>query len=350
MDVCTRLPNLVVLAGLVSWTRLAWAGPGVIVEDRVEAFAAPSREASVAASLGRGAQVCVLDAANYTGVVMHRPSWLAIRLPGGVAYVPIEAVDLSAPAPDVRDCGASMAAAGAPAQSAAPGSASSSPIARMSTVPPRPAPATQPVPVARPALLRGGFVPPHPARFMLGLGTGMAWLDKDAAAMSEFDDSSLTLNGMAGLMIWDIVSISGAFSLAFPSDHASFTQVVVDKPGSGDPYSASSSLSLLSYSIAVGLRTPFWALGATRSGWVATALFAEYGGAGVTATRTISNCEDCRVDKLNVNGGTFWRVGVDLLVPRKPTSAYGLTISYQRYAAGTGFHDEVRFGFSCWLL
>jgi hypothetical protein len=41
---------------------------------------------------------------------------------------------------------------------------------------------------------------------------------------------------------------------------------------------------------------------------------------------------------------------VDLLVPsHKPGAAYGVTVSYQRYGAGSGLTDEVRIGFSCWL-
>jgi hypothetical protein len=59
---------------------------------------------------------------------------------------------------------------------------------------------------------------------------------------------------------------------------------------------------------------------------------------------------DCRSDELNMPGGTFWQVGVDLLVPSStPAGSYGVTVSYQRYGAGSGFSDEVRIGFSCWL-
>jgi hypothetical protein len=58
---------------------------------------------------------------------------------------------------------------------------------------------------------------------------------------------------------------------------------------------------------------------------------------------------DCRTDDLDMPGGTFWRVGVDLLVPsHRPTVSYGLTISYQRYAADAGFGNEIRIAFSSW--
>jgi hypothetical protein len=108
---------------------------------------------------------------------------------------------------------------------------------------------------------------------------------------------------------------------------------------------------VVSWSIAAGLRTPFWGLGQTQHGWVGAAVFALYGSASIHGSRSISNCVDCREDGLDMPGGTFWRFGVDLVFPSsKPTASYGLTLSYDRYAEGAGFSDEVRIGFSCWLL
>lgn len=345
--------GLLAVLGPVFWVRLTWAGPGVIVESRVEAFAAPSREARVAAQFGRGAQICVLDQGNYAGALMHRPGWLAVRVPEGVGYIPIEAIDLSAPAPDVRDCGVSEAVSTGPAPTQTPGADRElpprPPAARMAVLPPEsPATTGHPIP-SLPERMRGGFVRPHPARLQLGLGLGQASYNKDAAAKNKFDDSSLTLNMTLGLLIWDIFSISGAFSAGFPEDFASFSQQVVEEPGGGDPFSADSSLSVYSYSMAAALRTPFWALSSTEYGWVSVAAFAEYGTAGVGGSRSISNCSDCRSDTLELSGGDFWRLGADLLVPRLKAS-YGVTVSYQRFTATAAFHDEVRVGFSCWLF
>jgi hypothetical protein len=339
-----------VLACFVSWMSSASAGPGVIVASRVEAFTAPSKDASVVSELGHGAPVCVLDATNYPGVLLHRLGWLAIRLTGGVGYVPVEAVDLAAPAPEVRDCGASASAPETQEQDPEP--APRSRAAPM--VVPRRSAAHEREPaaaVARPALIAGGFLPLRPARLLLGLGSGMAWLSKQSAAEHQIDDAGITVNGTLGLTIYDVFMVSGAFAAAFPSDQGSFSEDVVPQMGGGDPRSASSSLAVASYSIAVGLRTPFWALGPTENGWVAGAVFAEYGSSGIHGTRSISNCVDCRTDELDMPGGTFWHVGFDLLVPsRKPTISYGVTVSYQRYGAGAGFTDEIRVGFSCWLL
>jgi hypothetical protein len=358
-----RLKNLVVLCGLASWAGAAWAGPGVIVDANVEAFVAPSSEASVVTQLGRGAQVCVLDASNHTGVLLQRPRWLAIRLPGGVGYVPVEAVDLSAPAPDVHDCGA---APSEPADMAAPPPPAPQPPAPVIDAARRPratravallrrpearAPlvTTEQRALARPPLLWGMFVPPHAAAFLLNFGTGRASLDKQAAAQRRIGDAGITFNGAVALTIWDVVMLSAAFSAAFPSDDGSFTQVVEPETGPGDPHTAESSLSVHGVSVAAGLRTPYLALGATGAGWVGTALFAEYGSAMMGGNRSIANCVDCREDDLNISGGTFWRSGIDLVVPtRKPTFSWGLTVSYVSYAAGAGFSDEVRVGFSCW--
>src|ERR1044071_3267402 len=97
----TRRPMLFagIAAGVLAWAGSAAAGPAVIAASRVEAFSAPSQQSSVVSELGQGAPVCVLDRTNYPGVLLHRQGWLAIRLPGGVGYVPVETVDLAAPAP-----------------------------------------------------------------------------------------------------------------------------------------------------------------------------------------------------------------------------------------------------------
>ncbi len=344
-----------VAAGLVAWAGSASAGPAVIAGSRVEAYSAPSREASVVTELGQGAPVCVLDQSNYSGVLLHRVGWLAIRLPGGVGYVPIETVDLAAPAPEVTDCGGSSAAPGAqpPAPELRPGGPPIAAFPRQpAALPGGPAaPTSEPAAVGdRPALLPGGFLPLRPARFLLSFGSGEQWLDKQWAAANQIGDSGLTLNGTLGLTLYDIVMISAAFAVAFPSDNGMFSEEVVPVMGGGGPQSLDSSLKLGSYSIAVGLRTPFWALGAVEHGWAAGALFAQIGTAGVSGTRTISDCTDCREDNLVIPGGTFWRVGLDLFLPgRKPTAGYGLTVAYDQYMAGAGLSNELHIGLSFWL-
>jgi hypothetical protein len=354
-----------VLVGLVSWGSSAAAGPGMVVASRAEVFSAPSDAASVVSELGHGAEVCVLDETNYGGVLHRRPGWLAIRLPGGVGYVPVETIDTTALTTEVQQCGTSASAVATDATTDATTDAATT------TPAPTPEPAALPrvaaarrsgplppsmrygepaPPVTRPPLLAGRFLPLRAVRFVLGLGSGVAWLHKEAAANQKIDDSGLTINGTLGFTIRDIFMVSSAFSVAFPSDHASFSEEVVPEVGGGSPESADSSLSVVSYSIAAGLRTPFLAFGLTENGWVAGSLFAQYGSAGVSGNRSIANCTDCRKDEINIAGGTFWQVGFDLLVPsRQPVASYGLTIVYQHFAADAGLSDEVRVGFSCWL-
>lgn len=348
-----RHRTLRVVAVLAYWTWVgsASAGPAVIAAPRIEAFSAPSRDASVVSELGHGAPVCVLDVTNYPGVLLHRMGWLAIRLPGGVGYVPIEAVDLAA-APEVPDCDASVTT---------PAPAPASVQARDPQRPPRPraiALAAVPPPSVRPgepasdrpALIAGGVLPLRPARFLIGLGSGLARISKESSAQHHIGDQSATFNGTLGFTIYDMFMASAAFSLAFPSDRASFSEEVVPAVGGGDPHSADSRLSVVSYSMAVGVRTPFWALGPTNRGWVAAALFAEYGTAGMHGGRSIPNCGDCRSDDLDLSGGTFWQAGIDLVAPtRRPTVYWGLTLAYQRYAASAAFADEVRVGLGLWL-
>lgn len=345
-----------VAAGLVAWAGSASAGPAVIAAARVEALSAPSREASVVSELGQGAPVCVLDRSNYSGVLLDRAGWLAIRLPGGVGYVPVETVDLAEPAPEVADCGGTTAAPGA--QDPPPALRPGAPIAafpRQSGAAPiaafprtgagEPAPAS-----ARSALLPGGFVPLRQARLVLSLGSGVQWLDRSTAAANRIGDAGPTLSGSLGFTLYDIVMVSTAFAFAHLPDGASFSEDVVPVMGGGSPHSEDSNLMVASYSIAAGLRTPFWAIGAVENGWVAGALFAQYGSAGVSSRRAIADCVDCAADLLAIPGGTFWRFGVDLFVPsRKPGRGWGLTVSYDRYDPGAGLSDELRIGLSLWL-
>jgi hypothetical protein len=358
-------PTLIagIAAAVLTWAGSASAGPAAIAASRVEAFSAPSRQSSVVSELGQGAPVCVLDQTNYPGVLLHRQGWLAIRLPGGVGYVPVETIDLAAPAPEVPDCSGSSIAPGTQAvtqaqpqtQSAAPVlPPGSEPIAafsrRQAADPSEPPAAVAPAVVDRTALLPGRFLPIRQARALFGLGTGLAHLDPQTAASNQIGDSGITLNGTFGLTVFDIVMLSATFSVPFVSDKAPFSQDVVLQNGGGDSHSADSNLHVVTGSVAIGLRTPFWAIAPTDHGWATGAVFAQYGIAGIDGGRSISDCVDCRDDHLQFPGGTFWRVGVDLSLPgAKPDRYYGLTVTYESYMAGAGLTDEVRVGFSYWL-
>ena len=265
--------------------------------------------------------------------------------------MPIEAVDSSVPAA-AADPGASASGPPATTLDCAPSQAQD--VQRQALTPvevlAEPASEARPTPVSdRPALTAGGFLPLRPARVMFGLGSGVASLDKAAAASQGFADSGATFNGAFGVTVWDIFMASGSFSLAFPSDNNSFSQQVMPV-GGGSISTADSSLSVVSYSIAIGLRTPFKALAPTQRSWAAGSLFAEYGFAGVTGSRSISNCQDCSSVDLAVSGGAFWQAGADLLIPTRSAKVFwGLEVSYLSYAARTTFSDELRVGVTCWL-
>lgn len=324
------------------WASSAAATPGVIVGPGVAATAAPSDAASTIAKLGAGVTVCVLDDASYAGVVHRRPGWLAIRLPSGdVGYVHIEAVDLSA-APTDPGCREPVNLAdgtGPGATTATSRYTDHRPDARASELPPPLTP-----------LLPGGFIPLHPARVVFGMDLGAAWLRDQAAAQQQIGTTGPLIDLSAGLLIFDIVMVSGSVGVTSPPDHDMFSQVVVPVNG-GDPMTADSTIGVLRYSLALGVRTPFWVLGSTRNGSVAGALFANFGWAGVSANRTISNCSDCRNDELILSGGSFWRVGVDLAIPtHSPNVAWGFTASYQSYLADASLSQEFVIGLNCWLL
>jgi hypothetical protein len=256
--------------------------------------------------------------------------------------VHVEAVDLSAtPAePVCREPASPPAGAGPgamPPIRVLPGDAADRPDAR--SAPPR----------GSTPLLPGGFTPLHPVRFTLGLDLGAAWVKDQAATQQKIGSIGPLVDLSAGLLIFDVFMISGSFGFTTPPDNDMFSQVVVPENG-GDQMTADSSITVMRYSLALGARTPFWALGSTARGWVAAALFASVGSAGITARRSISNCRGCRVDDLVLSGGPFWRVGVDLALPsRSPAVAWGFSASWQSYLGDASLSQEFVIGLDCWL-
>jgi hypothetical protein len=159
----------VALAYLVLTASSALAGEGEVVPSRVEAFSAPSSAAGVVAVFEHGAQVCVLDKTNFAGLLYQRLGWVAIRVSGGVAYVPVEAVaavDRVTSATRVQACealeGSSAGMASDPEQTPHP------------SPPPTKARDLEVGETDRSALIAGVFVPLRPSRFMFGLGGGFA--------------------------------------------------------------------------------------------------------------------------------------------------------------------------------
>jgi len=341
----------VALAAFALWVSSASAGPGVIITSRADVREAPSEAARLAFVIGHGAAVCVLDESNYTGVVHHRPGWLALRIRGseGVGYVRTEAIGPAAASSTAApSCGESASASVMPPT--APATAPVAPIQRWQASEPSPVQAHSPARAGR-------FLPLHPARIMLGLGTGAAWLNEQSAAQHHIDSSGPTVHISGALTIYDIFSISASGGAAFPSDNASFSQQVVPEQGGGDPTTAGSGLEVSRVSIAVGFRTPFLALFPTENGWFAGALYADYGTSGISGSRSISDCIDCRSEHLDFPGGTFWRVGLDLAAPSSSPKAvqgdfygYGFTAAYQRYLAGAGLIQEFQVSLTVWLL
>jgi hypothetical protein len=325
----------------VAWMHAAVAAPGVIVVPRVEAYAAPSETAAVVSEFGRGAAICVLDETSEVGGPHTVPGWLPVRLPGrgDVGYVRSEAVDLSA----VSETSAQ----------------SCDPAPQTTNIQPQPAP--QPLPRPKHQALRSPaaveplppvdwLVPLHPVRIAVGIGSGAAWLRREAAAQHHMDDTGVTFNLGVGLTIYDVFSVSSSFGAAFPGDHASFTQDVMPILG-GDTTSAESDLEVYNLSIAVGVRTPFLALGSRGRGGPWAAVFADYGSSRIGGHRSIANCSDCRTDDLDLANGGFWRVGLDFAPPfRSSKAGWTFTAAYQRYAAGAGFMQEIRIGFTAWFL
>ena len=348
----------------VAWGSVASAAPGVIVAAQVEAHRAPAEDADVVSALGHGATVCLVDEASEPGAAKPAPGWLAIHLPGagGVAYVPAEAVDLTAAAASAEHpCGEPASAPGDAGSSAPAAATPAAPALRQGLVRPsiqlssraavRPYVPDAPAPPPPPPVAPWTFLPLQPARLALGFGTGSAGIQGASATQHHFGNSGITFRASIGLTLFDVVSMSASAGAVFPSDNASFSEDVMPLSGGGDVSSASSHLEIHVLSAAIGLRTPYLALVPTETGAVAGGAFVDYGSSSIHGVRTISNCSDCRSDSLDMPSGTFWRAGVDVLIPsHKRWAAYTISLAYQAYQAGAGLTDEVRLDVTALLF
>jgi hypothetical protein len=304
MRVAAFLVFSVLRVGLVS------AAPGVVVVPRVAVYLAPSEAATVDYQLVSGDPICVVD--KQDDASGEHPGWLAIRRPGGIGFVRTEAVDLAVASP------------------AAAQHCDAAPTAKA---------------------LAGTFVPRHPVRILLGLGSGAAWLRETAAARHHIGNVGPTFHAVLGVTIYDLVTISGLGGAAFPSDDASFREDVMPL-GGGDPSTQTSQLEVQSYSIAAGLRTPFLILRTTPTRVYAGALFADAGSSYVHGIRRIERCVNCRKEDLELASGGFWRVGVDLTSSMNPPIplSWGLSVAYQRYGADSGLTQGLSIDLTFWIL
>ncbi len=330
MQTAVRLACLVVL---ILASRPARAAPGAIAVDRSQIYTVPFEGAAVMLELVSGSPVCLIDETNDKGVPIGvaepSPGWAAVRLARGrVGYVHRTAIRLDGlSATAARLCGE-----GAPAA-----------VTTRTAFPPSHQ-------LQDTALSRETFMPLEPIRLLIGLGSGAAWIDSGVAAQNHIGSAGATINVTIGFSIYDVVTVSASGGAAFPRDHATFTEDVMPLLG-GSPSTATSSISLASYTLAVGLRTPFLILSAEQNRAVAGALFADYGAVIVHGTRSIDNCNDCRTEALAFSNGTFLRAGLEIgKIAIKPPAGLMFNLAYQRYSPLTGLAHELRAGFSIWLM
>jgi len=282
------------------WVNLALAAPGMIIAPRVEAHEAPSEDAIVIAELPGGDPICIVDEKHDVG--LSHPGWLAIRRPSGIGYVRSEAVGLAVSSPAAaRLCNDWESAVPASAQP----TTNSSSAADTTAVEP------------------GAFLTPHPMRILLGIGSGATWLRQETTAQHHIGSNGPTVNFTLGLTIYDVFAISGSGGAAFPSDNASFSQDVMPMLGGGDSSSAQSHLEVHRWSIAAGLRTPFFVLRRSTTGAFSAAAFADVGWSSIHGVRSIQDCSDCRTDDLAMTNGSFWRAGFAPRSPHTPASPRG---------------------------
>jgi hypothetical protein len=325
---------VVFLVSCVLWGHVASASPGVIIVPRVELHEAPSEAARVVSELVGGDAIYVVDETNDARAA--HPGWLAIRRGGGIQYVHSEAVHLAAAAP----AGVHLYDGEEPGgNTAVPAPATPSP--------------TPPSAADETGIVAGTFLPMHPVRISLGLGSGVGWIQEGVARRHDIGSVGPTLHTSLGLTIYDLFAISGELGIVYPRGNSSSGQGAVLASGGQTESSGKPSLHVVSLSITAGLRTPFFVLRPKSKGAFSAALFADVGSSKIFGERSSSDCTDCLTEHLGMPSGTFWRAGFDLASEASGAgehihSTYDLNVAYQRYEAGAGLVQEIRIGL-IWL-
>jgi hypothetical protein len=267
-----------------------------------------------------------------TGLSLVRPREPLLHLqPGGLAS------SSASPTP-----GSPMATPGSPM--ATPGS----PMASMDTESPPPSPPPSPLEVSedpRP----GHLLPLKPVDLSFSMGFGAMMIKPEVAAAQGIGSTGFAAGLGMELSVFDVFTLGGSVSVSSPSDSASFDEQVMPV-GGGDVTTATSSLLVAAYSFELGAHTPFLVLGKHDHTAIAGALFTSLGWAGVSAERSIANCNDCEVAPLNLNGGMYIRGGAQLLVTTDAkVRGWGFTAAYQGYTGDASLSGELLFSFNLWL-
>ena len=168
-------------------------------------------------------------------------------------------------------------------------------------------------------------LPAQQATPVFGLTVGTLAIEPASATRSQVGDRSYGLQFDAGVLVKRHFYVGVDLGGQFLDDHAQFTQNTTG----GE---MKSTASVTYFSAMAGARTGMPAA-------VPVALGLNLGASATMTRRSIDNCVDCQVDKLDIPGGAF--VEPTLLLGRRNVR---LRVSDRVYLAGDGMRSVISVG------
>lgn len=136
----------------------------------------------------------------------------------------------------------------------------------------------------------------------------------------------------ASAITYRILSLSAEGGMVLMSDEAAFTQ----NTNQGEK---TSGVAAVIGSVSAGLHTPPVSLGASSPSTLSAGVNA--GHTFLHVSRTISSCNDCHREAVNIGAGSFWEPVVTVGLPSGAVYA-----RYRTYLGGSDFNDAITIGYS----
>lgn len=165
-----------------------------------------------------------------------------------------------------------------------------------------------------------------------GLNLMTSAIDPIAADSAGVGHRAYGLQIAGSLVTYRVLSLNAEGGMVMMTDEAAFTENTTQ----GEK---TSGVAAVIGSVSAGLHTPPISLGGSSPSTLSAGVNA--GQTFLHVSRTISNCNDCRRESVNIGAGSFWEPVVTVGLPRGAVYA-----RYRTYLGGSDFNDALTIGYS----
>ena len=194
------------------------------------------------------------------------------------------------------------------------------------------------------------FMPLTPVTVYFGFEMGVSTIAPTVQKEFAMGQGAFGIGFDLGLIFFDVADLYVAVGGSFPKDEARFSQTVKNQT-SGKISNAKSSLEFTTWDFAIGPRTPYLHTGKPNSTkYAGLALLGRYGTSSSKAKRSISDCQDCRVDKFKMGNGTFFDLGLDISIfDAYRDWRWNIVLTRRTYTSGSPLNNRTFITFNALL-